>query len=234
MKVNSIATNSIQDSAVTSTKIADNAVTNSKIGTLNGLTVNGIVNATGFVATSGSGEEGDAFGLPRAKSLSITYQQDKALVGNDTYVSIGDETDLGAVQFAFDDNITLCLSQSAFRLKQTGVEFSSQFTSVYEVAFYNSAGVQQPYVEMTSQARPYFNLDLAGFGQAVTASAVATLVAFAGIGNGTDRIARVRLRVKHNNASASYALTDSAQITCLAVADDSGNTQRTFNAGALS
>ena len=87
---------------------------------------------------------------------------------------------------------------------------------------------------MSAQATPYFNFDLAGYGQGTTGPAVASLVAFAGVGNGADRIARVRLRVKHNNASASYALTDSAQITCLAVADDSGNTQRTFNAGALS
>ena len=46
LKVNAVTTNKVADDSITADKLAANSVTTSKIGTLNGLTVNGIVNAT--------------------------------------------------------------------------------------------------------------------------------------------------------------------------------------------
>ena len=48
------------EAAITAQKLAPHSVGSSAIGTLNGLTVNGVVNATGFVASAGGGEEGGA------------------------------------------------------------------------------------------------------------------------------------------------------------------------------
>jgi hypothetical protein len=42
------------------------------------------------------------------------------------------------------------------------------------------------------------------------------------------------MRVKHDVASDSVAITDSSQVLCIAIDDSSGNTQRTFSSGTLS
>ena len=68
-------------------------------------------------------------------------------------MTIGDETDLAAVQFSFDDAITLSQSTLVCRCKQTG--FTGSIVSiVFEVSLYNSAGVAQGRVVNANLANP--------------------------------------------------------------------------------
>ena len=56
----------------------------------------------------------------------------------------------------------------------------------------------------------------------------------ANLGDGSTRIAKIRMRIKHDVASDSVAITDSLQMTCLAIDDSSGNINRTYSSGTLS
>ena len=49
------------------------------------------------------------------------------------------------------------------------------------------------------------------------------------LGDGSTRIAGIRLRLKHDTASDTLAVTDSLQISCSAIDDSSGNINRTYN-----
>ena len=42
------------------------------------------------------------------------------------------------------------------------------------------------------------------------------------------------MRVKHDVSSDTVAITDSLQMTCLAIDDSSGNINRTYSSGTLS
>ena len=52
--------------------------------------------------------------------------------------------------------------------------------------------------------------------------------------DGSTRIAGIRMRVKHDVSSDTVAITDSLQMTCLAIDDSSGNINRTYSSGTLS
>jgi len=225
MKVNSINTDSIVDGACTSDKIANNAITSSKLGTLNGLTVAGVVNATSFVATSGSGEQTDSFGLPKCKTLSIDFDTDQSISGNDTYVSIGDESDNACILFSNDDDITMGLVSGVFRVKHNGMN-GTIMHALFSVSFYNGSGVAQPFQDITDEEQDFNLLS------AQESSYLFSLTA--SIGDGATRIAKIRMRAKHDVASDSLAITDSSQVVCIAIDDSSGNTQRTFSSGTLS
>ena len=54
------------------------------------------------------------------------------------------------------------------------------------------------------------------------------------VGDGATRIASIRLRLKHTDASDTLVIKDSAQITALAIDDSSGNVNRTYYNGSLS
>ena len=54
------------------------------------------------------------------------------------------------------------------------------------------------------------------------------------VGDGITRIASIRLRLKHTDASDTLVVKDSAQITALAIEDSSGNVNRTYYNGSLS
>jgi len=224
MKADAITTNSILDGACTADKLAANSVTTSKIGTLSGLTVNGIVNATSFVATSGSGESDSGFSLPKCKSVSIDFDTDQAITGDDAHVTIGSDSALSAVTFAADDNITLCLGESVFRVKHLGG--GTQCEILFEIAYYNGAGVQQAYSDVTSQTDDFH------FSSASESTYL--LSHGATLGDGATRIASIRLRIKHDTPSNTLAITDSLQTTCIAIDNTSSNVQRTFSSGTIS
>ena len=224
MKTNSIGTDSIVDGACTADKLGANSVTTSKIGTLSGLTVNGIINATSFVATSGSGESDSGFSLPKCKSVSIDFDTDQAITGDDAHVTIGSDSALSAVTFAADDNITLCLGESVFRVKHLGG--GTQCEILFEIAYYNGAGVQQAYSDVTSQTDDFH------FSSASESTYL--LSHGATLGDGATRIASIRLRIKHDTPSNTLAITDSLQTTCIAIDNTSSNVQRTFSSGTIS
>ena len=215
MKVNSVATDSVVDGAITSAKLASNSVTTSAIGQLNGLTVNGLVNATGFIATSGSGESDSGFTLPKAKTLSIDFNSDQVITGNDTYVSIGDESDLACIHFSDDDDITMGLVSGVFRVKHLG-QNGTVMHALFSVSFYNGAGVAQAFQDIDDVEEDF------SLSSATESSYLFNLTA--SLGDGATRIAKIRMRVKHDVASDSLAITDSSQVLCIAIDDSSGNT----------
>ena len=226
LKSNSVTEGKILNGAVSADKLANNSVTTSKIGTLSGLTVNGIINATSFVATGAGGESDGGFGLPKCKTLSINFTSDQSISGDDTYVTIGTESSLSAVSFAYDDNITTAICFSTYRVKHTGTN-NTTISSMYEISYYNEAGVQQSYSDVTTQVQT-----IAGLSSASTQNYL--LGHQAGLGDGSTRIAGIRLRIKHDVVSDTLALTDSLQISAIAIDDTSGNINRTYNAGSIS
>ena len=97
---------------------------------------------------------------------------------------------------------------------------------MYEISYYNDAGVAQSYSDVTTQTRTY---------QMYSSSASDYLLGHqATLGDGSTRIAGIRMRVKHDVSSDTVAITDSLQMTCLAIDDSSGNINRTYSSGVLS
>ena len=224
LKSSSVTNTKIQDAAVTADKLAANSVTTSKMGTLTGLTVNGIVNATSFVASGAGGESDGGFALPKAKSLSIDFTTDQGIVGDSEYVIVGSDSNLAAISFAFDDNITMAIAISTFRLKHSGTN-GTTVGVVFEAAYYNASGVVQGYVEMTGQESTY--------GMYSATEHTYQLGNTNSIGDGVTPLARIRLKVKHDVASDTVAISDSLQLTALAIDDSSGNVTRTFSSGNI-
>ena len=225
LKADAVTEAKILDGAVSADKLAANSVTTSKLGTLTGLTVNGIVNATSFVATSSGGESDSGFALPKAKSLSIDFTTNQSISGDDTYATVGSSSDLAAVTFAYDDNITMAITTSLFRIEHTGTN-GTTITALYEVSYYNASEVAQAYSNVTTQPRTY---------QMYSSSATDYLLGHqATLGDGATRIAKIRMRLKHDVASDSVAVTDSLQMTTIAIDDSSGNISRTYSSGTLS
>jgi hypothetical protein len=54
------------------------------------------------------------------------------------------------------------------------------------------------------------------------------------LGDGTTRIAPIRLRIKHDQSSDTLVVKDSMRITVLAVDDSSGSVSKTYLNGSLS
>ena len=223
MKVNSVEEDAIVDGAITSAKLGASCVTTSAIGQLNGLTVNGIINATSFVATSGAGEGDSGFSLPKCKTLSITFDDPQTIPGNSQFHTVGGDSALSAITFSADDDITICLASAVLRLKHDG-DGTGPIELLFEVAFYNSSGVQQPYANEHTQKKTHAQL----YNTTVSSAHSATL------GDGATRIAGVRFRVKNMNANNTLQIIDSYQCNALAIDDTSGNTQRTFASGSIS
>ena len=219
-----ISTAKLQDASVTAEKLAANSVTTSKMGNLTSLTVNGTVNAVAFVASGSSGEADAGFALPLAKSLSIKFATDQVVVGDDAYVTVGSDSDFSAIRFAYDDAITMAIAISTFRLKHEGTS-GTIVTAVFEASFYNGSGIAQPYVEMTGQESTYnmYSEKQHTYQLGNTNS----------VGDGITPLAKIRLKIMHHIASDTVAISDSLQLTCLAINDTSGNISRTFSGGTI-
>ena len=224
LKINAVEEDSVLDGAITESKLANNSVTLSKLGTLTGsLTVNGLINATGFVA-SGSGSESDGgFALPKAKSLSINFTTDQSISTN--YSTVGTDSNLSAVSFSNDDAITMAMATSVFRVNHLGTN-GSVISAVYEISYYNGAGVAQSYNDVSTQTRTF---------EMYSPNAQDYLLGHqATLGDGATRIAGIRMRLKHSVSADTVVVTDSLQTTCLAIDDTSGNVNRTFSSGVIS
>jgi len=225
LKADSVTTDKILNANVTADKLAANAVTTSKIGNLTSLTVNGIVNATGFVASGSGGETDGGFTLPKAKSLNIDFTTTQSVSGDDTFVVMGSDSSLAAVTFAFDDNITMASGLSTFRVTHNGTNGTTT-TVRYEVSYYNDAGVAQAYSDVAGQD--------ATFGLYSSSSTDYQLGIQGLLGDGSTKIASIRLKIKHDVASDTLAVKDSLQLTAIVVEDSSGAVSRTYNAGSIS
>jgi hypothetical protein len=225
LKSNSVGTSTLQDLSCTAEKLAANSVTTSKIGILTGLTVNGIVNATAFVASGSGGESDGGYALPKAKSLSINFETNQPVTGDSVYAIVGSDSLLSSVRFAVDDAITMAIALSTFRLTHFGTS-NTEITVVFEASYYNGAGVAQPYVEMLGQESTWnmYSATEHTYQLGNTNS----------IGDGVTPIAGIRLKLKHDNASDTVAIADSLQITALAIDDSSGNTNRVYSSGTIS
>ena len=138
--------------------------------------------------------------------------------------SAGDSA-LAALTFAFDDNITMGITTSVFRVNHSGTN-GTTLSTPYEISYFNDAGVAQAYSDVSSQTRP--------FGLYSGSPSDYLLGHQVNLGDGATRIASIRLRVKHDVASDTLSITDSLQTTCLAIDDASGNINRTYTSGVLS
>ena len=224
LKANSVTTDKIQNGSCTADKLAAGSVTTSKMGTLTGLTVNGIVNATAFVASGAGGESDGGFALPKAKSLSIKFSSDQPITGDDTYEVVGSNSPFSAISFAMDDHITMAIALCTFRLKHFGTAGTTVET-VFEASYYNGVGVAQPYFEMAGQESQYHMKS--------QTEHTYQLGSTTSIGDGITPIASIRLKVKHDVASDTVSIADSLQITALAIDDTSGNVNRTYTSGTI-
>ena len=227
LKASSVGTSQLAAGSVTDSILANSSVTTSKIGTLNSLVVNGMVTATSFLA-SGSGSETDGgFALPKSKSLSIDFNTDQTITGDDTFVTIGGAVSGAGVNFSYDDNITMCLTMAAFRVNHTGTN-NTDLGANYEVAYYNAGQVQQAFNDLSGNIS-----DFQLYTPVATGNQDFQLSHFGVVGDGTARIASIRLRLKHTEAADTLKVTDSIQVTAIAVDDTSGNTNKTYANGVL-
>ena len=178
-----------------------------------------------FTASGSGGESGGGYALPKAKSLSINFVTDQPVTGDSVYAIVGSDSLLSSVRFAVDDAITMAIALSTFRVTHFGTS-GTEITIVFEASYYNSAGVAQPYVEMAGQEST-FNLYSATEHTYQLGNTIS-------IGDGVTPIARIRLKLKHDNASDTVSIADSLQITALAIDDSSGNTNRVYSSGTIS
>lgn len=227
IKSSAVGTAALQAGSVTDTILANSSVTTSKIGTLSSLVVNGMVTATSFLA-SGSGSESDGgFALPKSKSLSIDFNTDQTVTGDGNFHTVGGAVAGAGVNFTYDDNITMCLAMSAFRVNHTGTN-NTELGANYEVAYYDAGQNQQAFNDLSGNISDF---------QLYTPASIGNqdfqLSHFGVVGDGTARIASLRLRMKHTQASDTVKVTDSIQVTAIAVDDTSGNTNKTYTNGSL-
>jgi hypothetical protein len=227
MKASSVGTSQLIAGSVTNSVLANNSVTGSKLGTLSSLVVNGMVTATSFLA-SGSGSETDGgFALPKSKSLSIDFNSDQTITGDGNFHTVGGAVSGAGVNFTYDDNITMCLAMSAFRINHAGTR-NTEVGANYEVAYYNASQVQQAFNDLSGNISDF---------QLYTPASIGNqdfqLSHFGVVGDGTARIASIRLRMKHTEAADTVKVTDSIQVTAIAVDDTSGNTNKTYANGVL-
>ena len=225
LKNDAVETNKIKNLNVTEGKLANNSVTTSKIGSLTSLTVNGLVTATGFLA-SGSGSESDGgFALPKSKSSSIDFNTDQTISGNNAFATIGSAVAAAGLTFTYNDNITMAFALCAFRIEHTGTN-NTNLSINFEVSEYNASQVAGSFSDLSGNI-PDFQLYTASGSQDFLLSHQAV------IGDGATRIASIRMRVKHDQTNDTVKITDSAQLTAIAVSDDSGNTSKTYSNGNL-
>ena len=225
LKSNSVTTDKITDSSVTELKLANNSVTTSKIGTLSSLVVSGTISATSFLASCGSGDSNDGFSLPKAKSLSIDFNTQQSIAGDDQFVTIGGDSSLSGLSFSYDDNITMAVVFSTFRISHNGTNGSTLMPN-YEIAYYDNSQVLQSYNDVSGAPQDF---------QLYSSTAMDYQLTHQGVlGDGVTRIGSIHLRMKHNVASDTVSIKDSMQMTAIAIDDSSGNTSRTYNSGVIS
>lgn len=225
IKNDAVETNKIKNLNVTEAKLANQSVTTSKIGSLSSLTVNGLVTATGFLA-SGSGSEADGgFALPKSKSLSIDFNTDQTISGNNAFATIGSAVSGAGLTFTYNDNITMAFALCAFRINHTGTN-NTNLSINFETSEYDAQGNAGSFSDLSGNI-PDFQLYTDSGSQDFLLSHQAV------IGDGSTRIASIRMRVKHDQANDTVKVTDSAQLTAIAVSDDSGNTTKTYSNGNL-
>ena len=153
------------------------------------------------------------------------FTSNQSITGNNTYVAVGGDSSLASVAFAYDDNITMAIATSVFRIEHSGTN-GTTISALYEISYYNASEVAQSYSDVTTQTRT--------FGLYSSSATDYLLGHQATLGDGSTRIAGIRMRVKHDVSSDTVALTDSLQMTCLAIDDSSGNINRTYSSGTLS
>ena len=225
LKSNSVTTDKITDASVTELKLANNSVTTSKIGTLSSLTVSGVVSATSFLASGGSGDSSDGFSLPKAKSLSIDFNTSQSITGDDTFVTLGGNSSLSGISFSYDDNITMAVCFSTFRISHSGTNGTTMMPN-YEIAYYDANQVLQSYNDVSGAPQDFQLYSSIAMDYQITHQGV--------LGDGVTRIGSIRLRMKHDVASDTVSIKDSLQMTAIAIDDSSGNTSRTYNNGVIS
>ncbi len=118
----------------------------------------------------------------------------------------------------------MAVAISAFRVNHYG-ETNDTVSIINEVSYYNGAGVAQPYA---NNGRPdTYNM----YHATATDSQLGNQSL---IGNGSDHIAGIRLRIKHDIPGNTLYIKDTLQLTALCVDDSSGAVTRTFSSGTIS
>ena len=98
-----------------------------------------------------------------------------------------------------------------------------------EVAYYDANQNQLAFSDLSGNISDYHLFTPASLGNQDF-----QLSHFGVVGDGTARIASIRLRMKHTESADTVKVTDSIQVTAIAVDDTSGNTNKTYANGVLS
>ena len=112
----------------------------------------------------------------------------------------------------------MSLAFSAFRIYHQGTN-NTVFKATYEVAYYDASQNQLGFNDLGNGSD--FQLPSDSVGNEFLSSHQSV------VGNGTSRIASIRLRVQHSQSGDTLRLTDSAQVSVLAIDDTSGNQTHT-------
>ena len=226
LETNSNGEVQVKDAGITTAKLADASVTEAKLASLTSLTIAGNITAEGFIATGDTSttEDGSGFGVCKAKSLNIQFNADQTISADGNFHVIGGSSDLASVQFDYDDAITLAVVLFTIPMNHSGTT-SNDVALRFEVSFYNSSGVAQAYTDI--------------YGQDATISmshSSAQDVLFPGnmlLGNGNDRMAKLRLKVSHQQSSNTLKITGKSQVSAVCIDDNSGHTTRTYTSTGI-
>ena len=77
-----------------------------------------------------------------------TFSTTQSIIGNDSFITIGENSQLSGIFFSYDQNITTAFVMSTFKILHNGTSGSSIFPN-YEIAYYNEFQNQQSYEDVS-------------------------------------------------------------------------------------
>ena len=212
------------NSDVSTKNYVDTQITSRLNDNFTNITVDNTVSSKNFISPGSSGDSSDVYSIPKMKSLSIHFSTVQTIIGNDTFVTIGSDSQLSGIFFSYDENITMAFVMSTFKILHNGTNGSSIFPN-YEIAYYNEFQNQQSYEGVSGM----FN-DFQLYSEEDTEYQIPHQSI---LGDGINRIASIRIRIKHDNNSDSLSIKDSLQMTAFAISESLGHLHRTFNNGLI-
>ena len=129
------------------------------------------------------------------------------------------------VNFAFDDDITMAICFSVFKIQHTGTN-GSNIMSNYKIAYYDGSGNQQSFNDVSGAPTDF---------QMYINSAIVYQLSHQGVSRRRHHTYRLYPPAnQHDKSSDTLVIKDSFQITALAVDDLSGSVSKAYLHGSLS
>ena len=95
------------NSDVSTKNYVDTQITSRLNDNFTNITVDNTVSSKNFISPGSSGDSSDVYSIPKMKSLSIHFSTVQTIIGNDTFVTIGSDSQLSGIFFSYDENITM-------------------------------------------------------------------------------------------------------------------------------